>query len=160
MGIFKRFDKWSERISNEKFEINTGKAISCSECGRNNDKEHKYCIYCGHKLKKISKKDKAYKEYCPMCKEQINSDMDYCGKCGCKINRKVKERQCPICGKLVNHDRYCINCGHDFYVNPICDNSREEHYGDYLKKKCPNCNNIYKLNYNYCEYCGTKLIKK
>lgn len=163
MGLLKKFNinmVSGETLMNEKLELIKGVAISCSECGTNNSKDSNYCMCCGHKLRKINKRDRAYREYCPFCKEIITNDMDYCGNCGSKIERNRKEKVCPICGELNGVQNYCINCGHDFFQFLGCGNSREMHYGDTLKKKCPNCNTKHPLNNNYCESCGTKLVKK
>lgn len=130
-------------------------SICCSECGKLNDKDNNYCISCNHKLKNISKKDKIYKEYCPICKELISSDMDYCGKYGHEIKRNVKEKMCPICGKWVVNEKYCLNCGHDFSMNM-------KFYSPILKMErvCSNCNEHYTVRTNYCEECGTKLKRE
>lgn len=160
MVLLKNVNRISgEQLVKEDKELKSGKAISCSECGMNNDKNNKYCIHCGHKLKKINKRDKSYREYCPICKDIITNDMEYCGKHGHKIERNKKKKKCPICGEWCGLNRYCINCGHDFYTSLGAKNARPIHYGDLNKKKCPNCNKDHSLNYNYCEYCGTKLIK-
>lgn len=101
-------DAWDELFR-------VGKYMGCSECGKANEKTNNYCISCNHKLKDIPKTDKVYREYCPVCKEMITSDMNYCGEYGHEIRRNVKDKICPICGKMVVNERYCINCGHDFF---------------------------------------------
>ena len=147
---------WEER-EDEVLKLRSGRYMSCSECGTVNEKSDNYCSECGHKLKEISKYDKNYKEYCPVCKEPVTEDMNYCGSHGHKIIRNKEDKRCPVCGEWVVDKRYCINCGHDFYRSNIYSKNRKFHQGDILKKKCPNCNAEQKESYHYCEYCGTKL---
>ena len=149
---------WNE--TNEEWKKLRRGGISCSECGEVNESGSNYCEKCGHKLRRISKHDKLHREFCPICREKVTKDMNYCGSHGHKINRSEKIKRCSVCGKWVGDDRYCYNCGHDFYFFNGYNRERKVHSGDLLNKRCPNCNSKQKETYQYCEYCGTKLVRK
>ena len=127
--------------------------VVCSECGLNNYKNNNYCIHCGHKLKKISVNDKAYKIFCVHCGNQLKDGEKFCGKCGKKVCNKEKVKVCPVCGEWCGEEKYCWNCGHDNhkFIGIL---------GILCNKKCPNCNAKFESCYSYCNECGTKLIKK
>ena len=128
--------------------------IHCSECGKNNDKNNKYCIHCGHKLKKIPIESKYYKKYCVNCGKKLDKDDDYCGYCGYSSSKNSERiKVCPVCGEWCSDEKYCWNCGHD---NHKC----IDLVSIFCSKKCPNCNSQYDDCYNYCDECGTKLEKK
>ena len=149
-----------KETEDEMLKLGSGNYMSCSECGEVNLVNDNYCAYCGHKLKKINENDELYREYCPVCKEKITKDMNYCGGYGHKIDRENKNKRCPVCGEWVVSERYCLNCGHDFYLSNFYNKNRRIHQGDMLSKKCPHCNSKQKETYQYCEYCGTKLEYK
>lgn len=128
--------------------------VVCSECKKKNNPNNNYCIHCGHKLKKVHKDDKSYRQYCEFCGNQLKKDDDYCGECGKKVSKKVlKVKICPVCGKWCNENKYCWNCGHDNTENPI-------QWKHLSKKKCDNCNSYYDICYQYCNICGAKLKRR
>ncbi len=137
----------------------------CSECLEENDEKNNFCVYCGHKLKKIDENNPANKNYCQLCGERVDVSAEYCGEYGHKIDRNTKFKVCAICGEEISIERYCWNCGHDDIHNS---NVSIDKRGKGLlrrTKKCPNCNGIngmrgYPEFFYYCEDCGTKLVKK
>lgn len=139
-----------DSIKNEKY---------CSECSTYNDNDNKYCINCGHKLKKIDENDKSYKEYCPICQDMVNKDDDFCGKYGHKIVKNEKKDRCPICGEWGSLERYCWNCGHDRRRTPEgVSRVRDDNFINHNQcKKCPHCGKTHQRFFHYCVYCGTKL---
>lgn len=144
----RKYNNWVE-FTNDVLNENN---VCCSECGSLNNADNNYCLSCGHKLKKINKKSRNYREFCPICCKPISSDDEYCGVYGHKIERNEKIKVCPICGEWNCDERYCINCGHDFIRNSNRANSGN--------KRCPNCGRKGRFNDFYCEDCGTKLILK
>lgn len=156
----KVIDTW-ERI--KKYEETT---IYCSECSSKNTIYDNYCVECGHKLKNISKNDKLYKKFCECCGSKMNKHDIYCDECGHKLsNEKIKI--CSVCGEWIGNDRYCSNCGHDT-INRwtlVCANTKDnisssKRIDIHRPKICPNCNTEHQIYFNYCECCGTKLVKK
>lgn len=142
------------KISKKK-KKNTRKKITCSECRTVNNGENKYCIKCGHKLKKIPKSSDIYKKYCTYCGKVVKRGEDYCNECGNEVKKKVKkEKICPVCGEWNDkEDEFCWNCGHEYYAS-------SDSIKIFADKKCPNCKSYYKGCYQYCQECGTKLISK
>lgn len=146
--------------------------VFCSECSSKNTIYDNYCKECGHKLKHIPKNNTSYKKYCENCGSKLDNEDNYCGECGHKvIDSKVKI--CSVCGEWIGNGRYCSNCGHDTVKRSslLCGNVEENilhilRSNDYKSvdvkrpKICPNCNTKYQKYFNYCECCGTKLIKK
>lgn len=128
--------------------------MTCSECGKGNNSKNSYCIHCGHKLKKIPKNAKNYKEYCVHCGEQLKKNDIVCGKCHFPVRKEKKKRKvCAVCGEWCDDNKYCWNCGHDNYRNINL-------VKIFCGKKCPNCNSYYDSCFSYCDECGTKLEKK
>ena len=106
MGISEPYNLYRKLLKNNN--------VFCSECSEYNSGENNYCIYCGHKMKKINKKDKSYRVYCTKCGERLCEEDKFCGECGCKINKKNEKMViCSVCGEWCGDDRYCWNCGHD-----------------------------------------------
>ena len=146
----------------------------CSECSHENTIYDNYCSECGHKLKNISDDNIEYKKYCKHCGEKLDKEDNYCMECGRKvIVENTKLKKCSVCGEWIGYDRYCSNCGHDTVKRSrllvghkegsILKAMRDVKKGDIdikLVKKCPNCNTEHQVYFNYCECCGTKLIKK
>ena len=141
-------------VNSKKNKINK-ETIKCSECRTINNSENKYCINCSHKLKKISKKDKSYKKYCTNCGMIVERGENYCKHCGSKVKKRLqKETICAICGEWnENENKYCWNCGHNTYKRGLS-------FRIGSVKKCTNCKSHFIDCYNYCEECGTKLVKK
>lgn len=164
----KRINEYSKKLDEEKqnrkesidmYKWSIKNRVVCSECSTHHDKiGNNYCIKCGHKLKKITN-DKINKKYCPLCGEKVNMDVKYCSKYGHEIKIKRKVEKCPICGEWKDEERYCINCGHDKALRRKSALSYNESVVRDEPKKCPNCNTKYPRFFNYCEKCGTKLIR-
>lgn len=154
MSLVKENDDKLIKIINNRLE-KMNDVVYCNECGKINDKENKYCIHCGHKLQKISKKDKSYKEFCVYCGEKLDKEDNFCCNCGHEVQDTILEKKiCVICGEWCDgSEHYCWNCGHDIY---------DKNYLPKLisDKKCPNCKTYYNRYSNYCDCCGTKLINK
>lgn len=160
----KRADEAWERL--RKYEK---ESIFCSECSSRNTIYDDYCRECGHKLKKISEKNRFNRKYCKFCGSPLDKNSNYCGECGKEISKETnKMKICSVCGEWIGNDRYCSNCGHDtikrrvlLIGNKYSIRSKDLKGIDVkLRKKCPNCNAEHQIYFNYCEQCGTKLIKK
>ena len=170
MGVTEPYNLYRKLLKNNK--------VFCSECSEYNSNENKYCIHCGHKLQKIDEKNKLYNIYCTKCGERLSKEDKFCGNCGSKVTKiKNEEVVCPVCGEWCDDSRYCWNCGHDkigktsvMKTYQHCKGrsivkdlfriqSLKEVCDSLLSKKCPNCDMKHQVYFNYCEKCGTKLIK-
>ena len=141
------------------YELAWQNEVVCSECSSWNDKENNYCIECGHKLRKISD-DRINKKYCTICGEKVDIDAKYCSRYGHEIKVKNKIRVCEVCGEWIDGERYCINCGHDTIDRSPIVLKKGSLIDVKKEKKCENCGHDYQRYYNYCKWCGGKLVRK
>ena len=60
--------------------------ITCTNCGRENEDEYKYCLGCGSVLPKAEEKPSEPEEPkmidCPHCGTEVPSNFKFCGACG------------------------------------------------------------------------------
>lgn len=55
--------------------------IKCKACGRENDADLNFCVYCGQQLNAAAALTTPNK-YCPSCGTAADSDDSFCVKCG------------------------------------------------------------------------------
>lgn len=107
----------------------------CPKCGRENDPENKFCVYCGADLvvnnfagsSMTANSDKIKRTIdgqiiCPKCGNPNDPDMNYCSVCGSNLKQNdiVEAVKCPHCGQINEKDSvFCTNCGKRIKVGPV-----------------------------------------
>ena len=94
---------------------------------------------------------------CPICKNVINYDSDFCGNCGFKITKDINyiikesnSKSCPNCGNKNNMNaEFCGNCGKDLPLT-----------SDLQLIECPDCKQMVRDDVNYCRFCGHNFLKE
>lgn len=63
-------------------------------------------------LSGLSQNDDGYSQNCPDCGYENTSDVEFCGKCGQRLEEESEEFECPDCGYENAYDvKYCGKCG-------------------------------------------------
>ena len=105
--------------------------ITCPKCGKENEPENSFCVYCGSELTSYNSLE-AIKEtdnlnrtddgriICPKCGNYNDPDLTYCTVCGTNLKEKfdsnktnvVEGVRCPHCGQINEKSNvFCTNCG-------------------------------------------------
>ncbi|MBR1611846.1 MAG: zinc ribbon domain-containing protein [Methanobrevibacter sp.] len=125
----------------------------CNYCGKEFYNAKGFCPHCG-----ICINDNEYVKFtCPICKNVINYDSDFCGNCGFKITKDINyiikesnSKSCPNCGNKNNMNaEFCGNCGKDLPLT-----------SDLQLIECPDCKQMVRDDVNYCRFCGHNFLKE
>jgi len=80
----------------------------------------------------------------------------YCPQCGTQLPYTVTSTQR---GDTYSNPR--CSCGSTHIFNPGLKNPFAKLFGKaFLSKRCPSDNYCFESNYNYCMFCGTRLVPK
>jgi len=81
--------------------------VKCPKCSTENPASAKFCLGCGHNLKKATAAPQAGQKECPECKALNPQNGKFCSSCGSKM-----ELVCKECNhKLLPGAKFCPNCG-------------------------------------------------
>jgi len=125
----------------------------CSNCGKEFYNTKGFCPYCG-----IDINENEYAKFiCPICKDSVDYNSDFCENCGFKItkdiNYVIKEsnsKSCPSCGSKNNMGaEFCEKCGKDLPLT-----------SDLQLIECPDCKQMVRDDVNYCRFCGHNFLKE
>ena len=98
-------------------------SVVCPHCGKENEGDASFCIYCGGSFSKP-------KNPCPACGKENEENALFCIHCGrTLVEEEVPEieevltKECPRCGKDNREGAlFCLGCGYSFSeitVDPV-----------------------------------------
>ncbi|MCM1233170.1 MAG: SPFH domain-containing protein [Ruminococcus flavefaciens] len=112
---------------------------------------------------------------CPHCHANVPEGQRFCGSCGYDMQKPVagasaakegkKEAKCSNCGTVINHARFCPECGRKINPCPECGSDLPEGSvscpvcGYKLPKKCPKCGSVLPNGTKFCPECGEAIAK-
>jgi predicted amidophosphoribosyltransferase len=84
------------------------------------------CEFCSKKIEEIEVR-------CFECGNKTEGD--FCRRCNKKLEEIKIISNCPDCGKILNSEIYCIDCGKQIgYNQKMCFNSK---FGEFYHLECP-----------------------
>ena len=143
----------------------------CPHCGKPNNMESRFCMYCfcslnnsdtqemqvvhapkniGNDIVKMAyvEDEHGKKKICASCGALNSMDELFCVNCGFKLDPEEQKKYCPNCGAENSvEDTFCTRCQWSFNGDTPDSQSKWE---------CPNCQNAIDDKYDFCLFCGAK----
>lgn len=127
-------------------------SVVCPHCGKENEGDASFCIYCGGSFSEP-------KNPCPACGKENEENALFCIHCGgTLVEEEVPEveevltKECPRCGKDNREGAlFCLGCGYSFSeitVDPVAEPQ---------PNLCPECGKENEKAAAFCGYCGHRL---
>lgn len=125
--------------------------VKCNKCGASIEEKDKFCMNCGNKLENSAEIDMiplVTLEQCPICKNEILNEWNYCRFCGYDTNNS--NQGVTILKKIVDDVncnskilRFCTTCGKKYHDDSLKCNEcgteipkpKENYYGNFSYEK-------------------------